>query len=55
MIKTSEELHPYISVCANIRLPMKECGKTCRALEVRKCGRDIVACMLDFVNRIRYG
>jgi hypothetical protein len=24
MMKTLEELHPYISVCANIRLPMKE-------------------------------
>jgi hypothetical protein len=26
MMKTSEELHYYISVCANIRLPMKEAG-----------------------------
>ena len=24
IIKTSEELHPYISVCANIRLLIKE-------------------------------
>jgi hypothetical protein len=32
MMKTSEELRPYISVCANIRLPMKEAGLPLDAL-----------------------
>jgi hypothetical protein len=36
MMKTSEKLHPYIPVCANIRLPMKEAGLPLDELEA--CG-----------------
>jgi hypothetical protein len=32
MMKTLEELHLYISVCANIRLPIKEAGLPLDAL-----------------------
>jgi hypothetical protein len=36
-MKTSEELHPYISVCANIRLPIKEAGLPLDALAAHGC------------------
>ena len=35
--ENSEELHPYISVCANIRLPMKEAGLPLDALVAHGC------------------
>jgi len=45
MMKTSEELHPYISVCANIRLPMKEAGLPLDALVAH--GRSMMRWRLD--------
>jgi len=45
MMKTSEELHPYISVCANIRLPMKEAGLPLDALAAH--GRSMMRWRLD--------
>jgi hypothetical protein len=44
-MKTSEELDPYISVCANIRLPMKEAGLPLDALAAH--GRSMVCWRLD--------
>lgn len=35
--KTSEELQPYISVCTDIRVPMKEAGPPLDALVARGC------------------
>ena len=45
MIKTSEELRPYISVCANIRLPMKEAGLPLDVLAAH--GRSMMRWRLD--------
>jgi hypothetical protein len=45
MMETSEELHPYISVCANIRLLMKEAGLPLDALVAH--GRSMMRWSLD--------
>jgi hypothetical protein len=45
MIKTSEELHPYISVCANIRLLIKEAGLPLDTLAAH--GRSMMRWRLD--------
>jgi len=45
MMKTSEKLRPYISVCANIRLPMKEAGLLLDALAAH--GRSMMRWRLD--------
>jgi hypothetical protein len=45
MIKTLEELHPYISVYANIRLPIKEAGQPLDTLVAH--GRSMIRWRLD--------
>jgi hypothetical protein len=45
IMKTSKELHPYISVCANIRLLIKEAGLPLDALVAH--GRSMMCWRLD--------